>query len=154
MYGSRRLSEEEASERFEEADLNKDDQITWKEQLLDSFGEDSSFEDSIDEDELVNGVRRVACVIPRTSIVICLRCIFQQMIKADKQVFKAADKNQDGVLDREEYKRYCNPEEYGDMLPVLIQNTLEEKDINKDGFISFEEYVGDKGFYFFFFFCT
>ena len=31
------------------------------------------------------------------------------------------------------------------MLPVLIQNTLDDKDRNKDGFIDFEEFIGGEG---------
>lgn len=68
-----------------------------------------------------------------------------QLIKADQRLFHAADANLDGVLDREEYRKFCTPEEYVDMFPVLIQNTLEEKDRNKDGFIDFEEFIGNAG---------
>lgn len=31
------------------------------------------------------------------------------------------------------------------MLPVILEQTLEEKDTNKDGNIDFQEYIGDKG---------
>lgn len=31
------------------------------------------------------------------------------------------------------------------MLPVILKNTLKEKDTNKDGSISFQEYIADRG---------
>lgn len=68
-----------------------------------------------------------------------------QLLKSDKKLFHAADLNRDGVLDETEYKRFCNPEDFADMLPILLANTLEDKDLNKDGLISFEEFVGNKG---------
>lgn len=43
----RMLSEEEAAERFEDADENNDHLVTWKEYLSDTYGVDSS-EFSID----------------------------------------------------------------------------------------------------------
>lgn len=70
---------------------------------------------------------------------------FFQLLKTDKRLFQAADLNKDGVLNKTEYRRFCNPEDFADMLPILIQNTLDEKDLNKDGVINFEEFVGNKG---------
>ncbi|CAK9134965.1 unnamed protein product, partial [Ilex paraguariensis] len=113
-----KLSDEEATERFQDADANKDGKISWKEQLSDSFGEETDFDEASLEDEM--------------------------LLKADKKLFQAADSNGDGVLDATEYKRFCNPEDFADMLPILLTNTLDEKDLNKDGLISFEEFVGNK----------
>lgn len=49
----RKLSDEEAEERFEEADQNEDGNITWKEQLFDSFGEEGGFDETNIDDTLV-----------------------------------------------------------------------------------------------------
>lgn len=77
-------------------------------------------------------------------------CIFFsfQFMKADKKIFEAADLNKDGFLDKNEFRRFCNPEDFADMLPILIETTLDEKDLNKDGVISFEEFVSNKGYLF------
>lgn len=76
-------------------------------------------------------------------VIHCL--FFVKLIKADQRLFQAADVNQDGTLDKEEYRKFCSPEEFADMLPILIENTLEEKDRNRDGFIDFDEFIGDAG---------
>ena len=34
------------------------------------------------------------------------------------------------------------------MLQVILKQTLEEKDVNKDGFVDFQEYIGDRGTFF------
>ncbi len=31
------------------------------------------------------------------------------------------------------------------MLDIILKQTLEEKDLNKDGSIDFQEYIGDRG---------
>lgn len=68
-----------------------------------------------------------------------------QLLKEDRQLFNAADQNIDGRLDDKEFLAFTHPEENPDMLPVILQQTLEEKDTNNDGVIDFQEYIGDSG---------
>lgn len=68
-----------------------------------------------------------------------------QLLREDRQLFNAADKNIDGRLDDMEFLAFSHPEESPDMLPIILQQTLEEKDTNSDGLIDFQEYIGDKG---------
>ena len=67
------------------------------------------------------------------------------MIRHDKILFSAADKNKDGYLDRVEFVLFTHPEEHPEMLPHILQNTLDEKDTNKDGQIDFQEFLGERG---------
>lgn len=63
----------------------------------------------------------------------------------DKNLFKAADRNGDGVLTKEEFLSFTHPEEDPKMMPVVVEHTLEEKDTNKDGHIDFQEFIGEQG---------
>lgn len=53
LLRSRKLSIEEAEDRFEETDVDQNGIITWKEQLYDSFGEEGDFDESHAEDAAV-----------------------------------------------------------------------------------------------------
>lgn len=68
-----------------------------------------------------------------------------QMLKDDKALFHAADKNKDGYLDEKEHLAFTHPEEDPDMLPVIYQQTLDDKDKNGDGLIDFKEFIGERG---------
>lgn len=60
-------------------------------------------------------------------------------------MFNAADRNKDAKLDAEEFVAFSHPEEHPEMLPIILQQTLRDKDLNNDGFIDFQEYLGDRG---------
>uniref|UniRef100_A0A224XT31 Reticulocalbin-3 n=1 Tax=Panstrongylus lignarius TaxID=156445 RepID=A0A224XT31_9HEMI len=111
------LTEEESADRFEDADENDDGKVTWEEYKADAYGSD---EEDIHSTEETN------------------------LIKNDKLMFEAADKNKDGVLDRVEFVPFSHPEEHPDMLPLILKNTLEDKDTNGDGEIDFQEFIGEK----------
>lgn len=53
-------------------------------------------------------------------------------------MWQAADRNQDGILDVKEFQVFSNPEEYPEMLPLILNQTLKNKDLDKDGGISFQ----------------
>ena len=57
--------------------------------------------------------------------------------------FNKADKNGDGVLEREEFNAFYHPYNYEYMHPVEIQRTLKQHDWNGDGFLSVEEFLGN-----------
>lgn len=59
-------------------------------------------------------------------------------------MWKAADINNDGVLDSKEWNAFSHPEEHPSMLPIILEQTLREKDKDGDRFISFQEFVGDR----------
>ena len=68
-----------------------------------------------------------------------------KLLKEDRQLFTAADVNIDGKLDAKEFLSFTHPEEDPKMLNILLEQTLAEKDTDKDGAISFQEFIGDKG---------
>lgn len=67
----------------------------------------------------------------------------KQLIADDKVVFETADLNKDEQLDREEFVLFISPEEHPIMLPIILNQTLRDKDIDNDGVISFQEFLGD-----------
>ncbi|XP_076039130.1 reticulocalbin-2-like isoform X4 [Oratosquilla oratoria] len=118
------LSQEESEEQLDEVDEDADGYVTWEEYIAETYGihepEDRDLldKDSYDEE--------------------------QKLLKEDRQLFMAADKNLDGLLDEKEFLAFTHPEEHPDMLPIILQQTLEEKDTNKDGVIDFQEYIGSE----------
>ncbi|XP_026466864.1 reticulocalbin-2 [Ctenocephalides felis] len=115
------LSEEEAADRFEDSDLNGDNIVTWAEYVSDTYNmgdEEYLSKDSVMEEH--------------------------KLMADDKVMFDAADANKDGKLDPNEFIVFNNPEEHPQMLPIILQQTLNEKDTNKDNVIDFQEFIGDK----------
>ncbi|XP_011306563.1 reticulocalbin-2 [Fopius arisanus] len=109
------LSAEESKDRLEDADTNDDGKISWEEILHDTYGSDP-------EDLAID----------------------EKLVSDDKATFEAADLDKDGLLDSEEFKAYTHPEETPRMFPLLLEQSLTEKDSDNDGFISFQEFLGSR----------
>lgn len=120
MRSFKMLSEEEANERFEDADEDSNGEVTWIEYAKNSFGDDTDF-----SDDHLEGAQ-------------------EKLIRNEKIMFEAADNNKDGKLDRGEFLVFQFPEENPAMHPHLLAQTLEEKDKDSDGFINFEEFLDRK----------
>ncbi|XP_061174316.1 calumenin-like isoform X3 [Saccostrea echinata] len=68
---------------------------------------------------------------------------YKDMIERDERRWKAADKDGDGYLNKEEFADFLHPEEAEHMRDIVVKETMEDIDKDKDGFISLEEYIGD-----------
>lgn len=119
----KKLSEEEAEDRFEDLDENNDDLISWEEYIKDVYGmeADGLKYNAIDDQEEL------------------------KLIQDDKDMFAAADIDNDGSLSLDEHLKFHHPEEHPEMWPVILKQTLRDKDLNNDGIINFQEFVGDSG---------
>uniref|UniRef100_A0A672GJP5 Reticulocalbin-3 n=1 Tax=Salarias fasciatus TaxID=181472 RepID=A0A672GJP5_SALFA len=65
------------------------------------------------------------------------------IIERDERRFKVADRNGDQLADKDELTAFLHPEEFGHMKDIVVQETIEDMDKNKDGFLSLDEYIGD-----------
>lgn len=123
------MAEEEANERFAEIDTDKDKIMTWAEYLKDTYAMES-------EDEIMAEAKKLAPELQQSVEE-------SRLIQDDREMFKAADLNHDGVLTEPEFKLFLSPEEFPEMFPTIIDQTLRDKDTNKDGRIDFQEFVGE-----------
>ncbi|XP_045176474.2 calumenin-B-like isoform X4 [Mercenaria mercenaria] len=67
---------------------------------------------------------------------------FNEMLR-DERKFGVADIDGDGKLNFEEFAAFEHPEDYKHMADVVILETMEDIDKDKDGKISLDEYIGD-----------
>jgi len=67
---------------------------------------------------------------------------FKEMKDRDYRRFKLADVDYDGKLTFTEYVNFLHPEDAPHMREVVVKETLDDLDKNKDGRISIDEYIG------------
>lgn len=121
------MSEEESNDRFDEVDENNDDIVTWAEYIKEMYDMDSEDEPGVKVPVLHDSLDEVN----------------KQLIEDDKAVFEAADLNKDGHLNRDEFVLFISPEEHPAMLPIILNQTLRDKDTDNDGVINFKEFLGE-----------
>lgn len=124
MRSFKKLSEEESDDRFDDLDENHDEKISWEEYVKDVYG--------MSDEE---GIRRNTLDDAEEN----------KLIADDKEMFVAADLDKDGYLSSSEHVLFHSPEESAVMLPIILSQTLRDKDTNGDGLINFQEFIGDNG---------
>lgn len=65
-------------------------------------------------------------------------------LKEDKTLFLAADTDNDGMLDELEFQYFYIPEDYPHMKPAILRGVMDRLDTDKDGSITFDEFIGDR----------
>uniref|UniRef100_A0A183IMB8 Reticulocalbin-3 n=1 Tax=Soboliphyme baturini TaxID=241478 RepID=A0A183IMB8_9BILA len=131
----RQLDEEELDERFEEADENHDGKISWEEYKKEAFGDDNDFSMENPDDRVLLSVEDLLNLGRLSSKT--------KLMEEDRRYFTAADMDGNGLLTKEEFYAFQNPENHPHMHRSLIDSILKEKDSNKDGFIDMKEYLGE-----------
>jgi len=119
------LSEEDSTDRFEDADEDDNGSVSWEEYKADEY----DFDDDQDMKE--------ALTDPDTAEE-------WKLMQEDYYLFKAADKDDNGNLDKKEFFSFTHPEEDLQMQPHVVQQILKDKDSNRDGALSFKEFIGDR----------
>jgi len=70
------------------------------------------------------------------------RFSYADMKERESRRFKMADVNYDGVLSLREFVDFLHPEDAEHMRDIVVMETIEDIDKNKDGFVSQTEYIG------------
>jgi len=63
----------------------------------------------------------------------------------DETYFKAADKDADGRLSRDEFVAFQSPEQHKHMHDAVVDNALKSKDKDQDGHVNLDEFLGEYG---------
>jgi len=108
---------EDAEKQMKQNDMNKDGFVTWDEYKKSTYG----FVDDSD----VNAKQ------------------YKEMLDRDERRFLRANRDKDDKLNGEEFTAFLHPENHDDMKGIVIEETLEDIDKDKDGKISLDEYIGD-----------
>merc|ERR1719181_847657 len=66
--------------------------------------------------------------------------ITPEEIQDRTEMFRVADVNGDGVLDKSEMTSILAPETIDHMLPTVVKHSMRKHDKNKDGKITFDEF--------------
>ena len=68
---------------------------------------------------------------------------FQFMVDRDERRWRKADSDGDGSLTKLEFQAFLHPEDYRNMVDIVVIETIEDMDKDNDGSISEQEYIGD-----------
>lgn len=69
--------------------------------------------------------------------------LYLQMVQDDEDKFSLADQNKNGFLDASEHTAFLFPADFEYMLDHEISRTLTDLDRNIDGYVDFDEYLGE-----------
>lgn len=65
------------------------------------------------------------------------------MKRRDRRRWERADTDKDDKLTKEELTSFLHPEEVDHMKDIMVEETLEDIDKDKDGKVSLDEYIGE-----------
>merc|ERR1711881_218274 len=117
QYTQNRYIREDSEKQMKENDQDKDGSVTWEEYKKTTYG-------FLDDDE--NEHEHYA-----------------EMLDRDEHRFKLADKEKDNKLSLDEFGAFLHPESHDHMKGIEVNETLQDIDKDRDGYISLEEYLGD-----------
>lgn len=123
-FTQRRYIYEDVERQWQSHERNHDSLLSWDEYLNVTYGFLSGEDMKSDDDD--NG-----------------GFDYKEMIARDKIRFTAADGDKDDKLTQSEFADFLHPEETKHMQHIVIQETLNDIDKDKDGYVSLEEYIAD-----------
>lgn len=123
------ILKKETSQFVDSVDGNKDGKVTLDELMEANFGaiEDSATESTMSSEEDKEYKARQ-----------------EDEKELEKKKFTIADANKDGLLDKDELAAVFYPETHPEVLELVAQTNLKQKDKDSDGLLSPEEFWGDQ----------
>jgi Ca2+-binding EF-hand superfamily protein len=111
---------DETDRQMKDHDLDHNGKLTWPEYLEAAYGHDNEaeFDHRTDFD-------------------------YKTRIRRDRRRWDKADENGDKELTRNEFHSFLHPTEAEHMKDLYIEETMEDMDKDKDGYVSLEEYIND-----------
>jgi len=124
IFTQQRYIREDTDKQFVLHDKDKNGQVTWEEYKEVTYGFLDDDQLGADDDE-GDGFS------------------YKQMMGRDERRWTLADTDGDGYCSEEEFRAFLHPEEFEHMKDIVIKETLDDIDKDKDGFVSVDEYIGD-----------
>ncbi|CAG0879967.1 unnamed protein product [Darwinula stevensoni] len=122
-YTQRRYLDQDVNRQWDEANKEKKETIDFDAFKKFSYG----FLDGFPENEIESSDHE----------------LYKDMMARDKRRWEVADQDGDGLLNKKEFYDFVHPEETVHMRDIVVKETMEDIDKDKDGKISLEEYIGD-----------
>lgn len=124
-YTQRRYIDEDVDRQWKQHNPNNDESMSWETYRKAVYG----FMDDMDEKELeTDGSEGMS---------------YKNMMKRDRRRWHHADENEDSNLNRTEFSAFLHPEEHSNMREIIVLETVEDLDKDKDGKVSLNEYISD-----------
>lgn len=123
-YTQRKYIMDDVDRQWSSHNPDNKEKITWEEYKKTTYGfmDDPEENNNINEDDGYS---------------------YRDMLRRDERRWGLADQDSDGALTKEEFINFLHPEEASHMQDVVIVETMEDIDKDKDNRISLEEYIGD-----------
>ncbi|XP_023301118.2 calumenin-B [Lucilia cuprina] len=123
-YTQRRYIDEDVDRQWRQHNPDGNLTISWEAYRRDVYG----FMDSLTKDEKEHEENGIS---------------YQNMLNRDRRRWGVADQDLDDALTKEEFTAFLHPVDHPTMRDVVLSETIEDIDKDKDGKISIEEYIGD-----------
>ncbi|XP_064540138.1 calumenin-B [Drosophila montana] len=124
QYTQRRYIDEDVGRLWRQHNPDNETTISWETYRNSIYG----FMDALEKEELEQEEHGIS---------------YKSMLKRDRRRWAVADQDLDDKLTREEFTAFLHPEEHPTMRDVVLLETTEDLDKDKDGKISVDEYIGD-----------
>ena len=123
-YTQRRYIDEDVDRQWRQHNPDGNDTITWESYRREVYG----FMDALTQDEKEHEENGIS---------------YQSMLNRDRRRWAVADQDLDDALTKQEFTAFLHPVDHPTMRDVVLSETIEDIDKDKDGKISIEEYIGD-----------